>query len=97
MNPLILNILRERCSTVPISYRDFIELALYHPQVGYYSTNRSRVGPSRNNDFYTAESLGTVFSQLVIDSARSHLAQYRRSFRLIISLKLGQNLIPPSR
>ena len=73
MNPLILNILRERCSTVPISYRDFIELALYHPKVGYYSTNRSRVGPSRNNDFYTAESLGTVFSQLVIDSARTLL------------------------
>lgn len=73
MNPLIFKILKENCSKGPISYRDFIELALYHPKAGYYSANRSRVGHSRSSDFYTAESLGSVFSQLVIDSARTLL------------------------
>lgn len=73
MNPIILKILKEACSNGPISYRDFIELALYHPEAGYYAVNRSRVGHSQSSDFYTAESLGSVFSKLVIDSVRTLL------------------------
>lgn len=73
MNPLLFTILKKVCSKGPISYRDFIELALYHPEVGYYSLNRRRVGRTQSSDFYTAESLGSVFSELVINASRTLL------------------------
>lgn len=47
----------------------FIETALYHPQLGYYTQpERQRVGRNAASDFYTAASLGTVFAKLVFDA-----------------------------
>ena len=59
-----------------LSYRDFIDLALYHPEVGYYQQPRSRVGYGEGSDFYTARSLGTVFSRLVIEAAATLLGAH---------------------
>lgn len=61
-------ILLERAGQEPLSYRDFIEIALYTENLGYYRKDRARVGRSPERDFYTAESLGRVFSQLVVDA-----------------------------
>lgn len=46
-----------------------MELALYHPEVGYYATTRPRIGRDRSADFYTATSLGSVFGELVAAAA----------------------------
>lgn len=62
-------ILAQACANNPLSYRDFIEIALYHPSCGYYPRASNRVGRISEADFYTAESLGSVFSELVIDGA----------------------------
>ena len=59
-------ILGDACKSGPISYCDFIEIALYHPEYGYYKAAKNRVGRSADRDFYTAESLGSVFSELVV-------------------------------
>lgn len=59
-------ILADLAKDSPISYRDFIECALYHPNCGYYRKDEARVGRSPKTDFYTAESLGSVFSELVL-------------------------------
>jgi SAM-dependent MidA family methyltransferase len=48
---------------------DFIDCALYHPQLGYYRRPHKRVGHSDEADFYTAGSLGPVFAELVIAAA----------------------------
>jgi SAM-dependent MidA family methyltransferase len=32
-------IIRERTREGPISFHDFMEMALYHPQLGYYNSN----------------------------------------------------------
>lgn len=53
----------------PISYRDYIDCVLYAESIGYYTKHRSRVGRSAQHDFYTAESLGRVFAQLVTAAA----------------------------
>lgn len=49
-----------------VSFARFMELAMYHPQVGYYTSARQRVGTSRAADFYTATSFNPVFGELVI-------------------------------
>jgi SAM-dependent MidA family methyltransferase len=43
-----------------LSFRDFVELALYHPEFGYYSTGLNPVG--KRGDYVTAPSLSPVFS-----------------------------------
>lgn len=54
-----------------LSLEDFIQNALYYPNLGYYSqTDRKRVGRDQEADFYTNSSLGTVFSQLVMESVQ---------------------------
>lgn len=67
------NQLQSSCARGPISYRDYIELALYAPHCGYYTRKRERVGRSPDRDFYTAESLGKVFAQLVSTAAHDLL------------------------
>jgi SAM-dependent MidA family methyltransferase len=49
----------------PISCERFIELALYHPLLGYYSQDRRRVG--RRGDFITNVSVGRLFGEILAD------------------------------
>jgi SAM-dependent MidA family methyltransferase len=49
----------------PISCQRFIELALYHPLLGYYSQERLRIG--RKGDFITNVSVGKIFGELLAD------------------------------
>jgi len=54
-----------------------IELALYHPKLGYYTANRNRVGKSVGTDFTTAVALGTMFGELIASSAESLVGDTR--------------------
>ncbi len=47
----------------PISFRRFMEVALYHPAHGYYRRARDPFG--KGGDFYTAEQVQPVFGMLV--------------------------------
>lgn len=58
-----------------LNYCDYIEAALYHPEWGYYQGDRKRVGRNRESDYYTSQSLGMVFAELVMDAARKLLRQ----------------------
>jgi len=49
-----------------VSYAEFIRIAAFDPEEGYYSKAKTRVGQSVESDFYTAESLGEVFGKLVV-------------------------------
>ena len=61
----------------PASFAQFMELALYHPELGYYRRPRARVGFAPESDFYTASSTGTVFGELVAAAAARLLAPAR--------------------
>jgi SAM-dependent MidA family methyltransferase len=65
--------LQTNCANGPISYRDYIDCALYADHCGYYTQDRARVGRTPDRDFYTAESLGKVFAQLVTTAAHDLL------------------------
>jgi SAM-dependent MidA family methyltransferase len=49
----------------PISCERFIELALYHPRLGYYSRDRLRIG--RRGDFITNVSVGKLFGEILAE------------------------------
>lgn len=56
-----------------ITYRDFIKIALYDEDFGYYTNKtRFRVGKTQENDFYTAQSLhSNVFQELVLSAIKN--------------------------
>ncbi len=61
---------RERAGNrAELSFADFMELALYHPEVGYYRQPRQRIGYGGETDFYTATSAGNVFGELIAAGA----------------------------
>lgn len=74
-SPLFLSALRERAGSASglLTLEAFIECALYHPDLGYYTAPRDRVGRSDTTDFYTASSLGPVFAELVLDAVHDRL------------------------
>ncbi|MGA3172401.1 MAG: SAM-dependent methyltransferase [Chthoniobacteraceae bacterium] len=47
----------------PVPFRDFMELALYHPEHGYYGSGRAALG--RKGDYFTNVSVGAVFGRLI--------------------------------
>lgn len=48
-----------------ITFRDYMNLALYHPDFGYYRTGKARVG--REGDFYTSAYVGDIMGEQLAD------------------------------
>lgn len=70
MTPLT-SILHDQLSLSPdgmLSFAQVMELALYHPEHGYYGPGPRRIG--RSGDFYTAVSVGPLYGRLLADLAR---------------------------
>ncbi len=59
----------EPAAATGVSFARFMELALFHPQTGYYAGDRARVGRDATTDFFTATSVGSVFGELVVAAA----------------------------
>jgi len=91
----VLDILREKCAGGPLSYRDYIEVALYAEGCGYYQRDAQRVGRKKDRDFYTAESLGGIFARLVVGAAEQLLGPElaNKSTFLEIAAEPGQGLL----
>ncbi len=47
----------------PISFHDFMEMALYYPQLGYYTSNSNQLG--RSGDYYTSPNLTPLFGVMI--------------------------------
>jgi len=56
----------------PISFARYMDLCLYHPQYGYYTSERTRIG--KQGDFFTSSSVHALFGRLI---ARQ-IAQFRQ-------------------
>jgi len=64
MSPPLVTYLRSRIRNEgPLSFRDFMEEALYHPEFGYYNSTRNPIG--RQGDFYTSSDLDPIFGKLL--------------------------------
>ena len=63
-NPKLLAYMREQISNHgPVTFKWFMQQALYHPRYGYYGAGRARIG--RKGDFYTSVSVGKIFGELM--------------------------------
>lgn len=49
--------------TGPIPFRQFMEWCLYHPEYGYYSSERAKIG--KEGDFYTSPCVHPLFGRLI--------------------------------
>jgi SAM-dependent MidA family methyltransferase len=76
MTPLSTLIRDEIARDGPISFRRFMELALYHPLYGYYRRERDPFG--KQGDFYTAEQLQPAFGILVAARIRAMFEELGR-------------------
>jgi SAM-dependent MidA family methyltransferase len=47
----------------PMSFHDFMELSLYHPELGYYSSKRNKIG--KNGDYYTSPELTPAYGAMI--------------------------------
>ena len=63
MNPLRQKIEREIRERGPISFSRYMELCLYHPELGYYSRTAQQFGKA--GDFYTSSDVHAVFGRLL--------------------------------
>jgi SAM-dependent MidA family methyltransferase len=64
MSAALAGIIREEVAQRGvISFRRFMELALYHPEHGFYTSGKAQVG--RKGDFFTNVSVGPLFGKLL--------------------------------
>lgn len=47
----------------PISFYEFMEMALYYPSLGYYNSDRNKIGTE--GDFYTSPVLSSLFGEMI--------------------------------
>ena len=66
----LLQVIHQEISDVggAIPFRRFMELALYHPEYGYYGSGRARVG--KEGDFFTSVSVGRIYGRLLASVCR---------------------------
>jgi SAM-dependent MidA family methyltransferase len=75
----------------PLSFRDFFELALYHPEHGYYT--RPSAGTGRGGDFSTSPDVSPAFGQrLAVQAAEVHRRLGEKPWQLV-ELGPGRGLL----
>src|SRR5438094_5778902 len=63
-DPALVELIRcEISNHGPVSFAWFMEQVLYHPEHGYYSSDRGTIG--RRGDYFTNVSVGAVFGELL--------------------------------
>jgi SAM-dependent MidA family methyltransferase len=80
-NPALIEAIRAEIARAGgrIAFERYMELALYHPQHGYYTSGRARIGKA--GDYFTSVSVGPLFGKI--------LARYFRELGVESVLEIG--------
>lgn len=92
----LLTLIKERIQKEgPLSFRDFMELALYHPQYGYYSRDPQEVfGPE--GAFRTSPEIHPVFGQVLARAASEIFQQIGPGPYAIVEMGGGSGVLAES-
>ena len=60
LSEIIIHKIREEG---PVSFHDFMEMALYYPEKGYYTSEQNKIG--KTGDFYTSSNLTPAFGAMI--------------------------------
>ncbi|PSN16551.1 hypothetical protein C7293_02260 [filamentous cyanobacterium CCT1] len=94
-NPVLYQVLRDRIQQSPqnrISFAEFMDLALYHPEGGYYSTKDAILG--FEGDFVTSAHLGHDFGELLATQFAEMWAHLGRPNPFaLVEMGAGQGLV----
>lgn len=70
-----------------LSFKDYMDLALYHPIYGYYTSNNSKIGPT--GDFITAPEIGPLFAYTIAKQISPIIKDYINTNQEITILEFG--------
>jgi len=73
-----------------VSFARLVEVALYAPGLGYYASERVRVGKAAGTDFTTAAALGPMFGQLIAGAAKSLVGELHTHALVEVGAEPGQ-------
>lgn len=70
-HPALIDAIRAEIATAGgrITFARYMERALYHPQYGYYTSGRARIG--KTGDFFTSVSVGPLFGRILAKQFRA--------------------------
>ena len=83
LNRVIANLLQSG----DLTFRDFVEVALYHPELGYYSRAASPVG--KGGDYVTSPSLSPVFAFALGNLIREFISRNEGAVSSIVDIGCG--------
>ncbi len=69
-----------------LPFAEFMRLALYDPDVGYYTAARRRIGTQPGTDFHTASGMKLVFGPLVAAAAARLLGNARAAGHVFVEI-----------
>ena len=81
------DVLRKVLQYGHLSFRDFVELALYHPEVGYYSRGVNPVG--KGADYVTGPLLSPVFSYAIAGLFRDFVGRSEGALCSFVDIGCG--------
>lgn len=85
------DVLRNMLQYGDLSFRDFMEVALYHPQAGYYARDENPVG--RDSDYVTAPVLSPVFSFALGNLVREFVRRNEGALCSIVDIGCGDGAL----
>lgn len=71
----------------PITFRDFMEMSLYHLKLGYYNRPHEKFG--KRGDFYTAANVSEFFGQVIADEIVRCQAQLKKTSFSVVEFGAG--------
>jgi SAM-dependent MidA family methyltransferase len=87
----MLDVLHKLLNNSDLSFRDFVELVLYHPEFGYYARSESPIG--REGDYVTSPLLSPVFSYSLGNLVHEFLSRTGDGVSQVVDIGCGDGAL----